>query len=127
MSKTDPIDREVEEFLRKYAVEQEIDLRGVTHEVPRLRRSLFKWKWQPSVETIAVALKASTTRIQRETVRLVVEKLKQLCACAECDGSGANGSPRDYGPCSYCDGTGYFFDGSFEDMLTVLTTPDHEK
>lgn len=41
---------------------------------------------------------------------------KQL-RCRECNGSGAYSTPSDYGPCSYCDGTGLRPDGSLNDLL----------
>lgn len=49
----------------------------------------------------------------------LLEIVKNL-RCDECCGSGATSTPRDYGPCSNCDGTGFIIEASYNDIFSDL-------
>ncbi len=81
---------------------------------------------------IAESFKISFKKVYNEQVSVRIDDLEKVLhkklierimnlKCDECDGSGSYSSPSNYGPCNYCDGSGFNqHDGCFNDVFNDL-------
>lgn len=73
---------------------------------------IYNWK--------ATAL-ISCTEVRRfisQSIEQALNEVVKNIKCEKCNGSGAYSSPSSYEPCSDCEGTGFLFDGSANDITS---------